>query len=104
MDQKYDYEKLQADLRSGRIDRYDLTYRARVIRSQMIRRDLRACLAFIRMHLARWISRRRKLQSLHELRGYDDRLLRDIGVTRYDINAAIQSAQRDGDDNADGQP
>jgi uncharacterized protein YjiS (DUF1127 family) len=104
MDQKYDYEKLQADLRSGRVTPYDLTYRARVIRSQMIKRDLRACFAFIRRYLARIISQRRKLQSLYELRGYDDRMLRDIGVTRYDINAAIRSAQRDADDAGDGQP
>ncbi|ARQ02173.1 DUF1127 domain-containing protein [Pseudorhodoplanes sinuspersici] len=98
MDQKSDYEKLQADLRSGRIAPYDLIYRARVVRSQMILRDLRACFASIRVYLARRISRLRKLQSLRELNGYDDRLLRDIGVTRYDINAAIRSVQRDCDD------
>lgn len=101
MDQKYDYEKLQADLRSGHIAWNDLIHRTRVIRSQMIIRDLRACFAFIRMHLARWISRRRKLQSLYELRAYDDRMLRDIGVTRYDVNAAIRSGPNGCDESGD---
>ena len=104
MDPKYDYEKLQADLRSGRMARHDLIHRTRVIRSQTIIRDLRACFAFIRTHLGRWISRRRKLQSLHELRGYDDRMLRDIGVTRYDVNAAIQSGPDGCDESGDRQP
>ena len=98
MDPNSEYEKLQADLRAGRTTPSDLLHRARVNRSQTILLYLRAIFAFVGQAIARLVSRRRKLQALHELSSSDDRMLRDVGVTRYDVNAAIRSAQRNCDD------
>jgi uncharacterized protein YjiS (DUF1127 family) len=45
----------------------------------------------IRTAWRRCVSRRRRWRELCELRAMDDMSLKDIGITRLDIRAAIQS-------------
>ena len=45
----------------------------------------------IRTAWARYVSRRRRWRELCELRAMDDMSLKDIGITRLDIRAAIRS-------------
>jgi uncharacterized protein YjiS (DUF1127 family) len=50
----------------------------------------RAALA-IRAAWARYVNRRQRSRELRELRAMDDMSLKDIGITRLDIRAAIRS-------------
>jgi uncharacterized protein YjiS (DUF1127 family) len=45
----------------------------------------------IRMMWARYVRRRRQLLELHELCAMDDMSLKDIGISRLEIRAAIRS-------------
>ena len=45
----------------------------------------------IRTAWARYVSRRQRWRELRELRAMDDMSLKDIGITRLDIRAAIRS-------------
>jgi uncharacterized protein YjiS (DUF1127 family) len=45
----------------------------------------------IRAASARYVRRRRQLRELHELCAMDDMSLRDIGISRLEVRAAIRS-------------
>ncbi len=57
--------------------------------ARLVGRGAGAVLRLIGEVLAEWRCRRQRAATIRELRAWDDRMLKDIGLTRGDITAAV---------------
>jgi uncharacterized protein YjiS (DUF1127 family) len=71
--------------RLKRLDSTQLMLRARILRAHLLRRYITDAIKAVAPLWSRFATRMATRRALRELATYDERLLRDMGLTRYDV-------------------